>query len=114
MWLRWHQVPEMAEFCSICGLPVHRYSLDHLGTPDDLMGCVNSLRGALEVVEAERDRWRLKARREYNQAIDLGNAVTANAGEAWDGDESLDYIAVQYVRWLEAERRRLSNARLLP
>jgi hypothetical protein len=32
---------------------------------------------------------------------DLGNAVVENAPEWFDGEESLDFIAVKYVRWLE-------------
>lgn len=42
------RVRTIDRLCSVCGLPVHRYSPDHEGSGTDLMGCVNSLRGEIE------------------------------------------------------------------
>ena len=46
--------------CSVCDLPVHRYSPNFPGHEDrsTLMGCVNSLRGALDEAQEENERLR--------------------------------------------------------
>jgi hypothetical protein len=41
--------------------------------------------------------------------IDTLNAITAEAPEAWDGEEAIDDIAVRYVAHLVAEVRRLGG-----